>query len=133
MDWIHLIDFGLVILIWLVQLVVYPSFKYYASSDLLQWHRAYTRGITVVVLPLMLAQLLLHGWRVHDAPSLPHVCLLLLVVSTWLTTFTIFVPLHNNIVAGQALSTTLARLVRYNWMRTVLWSVIFLWGLGVHG
>lgn len=129
MHWIPLIDFGLVILIWMVQLVVYPSFKYYSASDLLKWHRAYTAGITVIVLPLMLAQLLLHAWRLYCDMSLPNAWLMLLVISTWLLTFTVFVPLHDKITANQALPITLSKLAAYNWGRTVIWSVIFVWGL----
>ena len=129
MNWISLIDFGLVVLIWMVQLVVYPSFKYFPPNALLQWHRSYTSAMTVVVLPLMLAQVLLHGWRLYGDVSLNHVCMMLLVISTWVTTFTIFVPLHNMITANEDLPVTLSKLVTYNWIRTVTWSVICVWGI----
>ena len=36
------VDFGAVVLIWLVQLVIYPSFLHYAESDLVNWHKIYT-------------------------------------------------------------------------------------------
>ena len=133
MHWIPLIDFGLVILIWMVQLVVYPSFKYYPASDLLKWHRAYTSAMTVVVVPLMLAQLILHGWRLYHEVSFDTGWLMLLVVSAWLLTFTIFVPLHHKITANQELPVTLSKLVAYNWSRTVIWSVIFVWGVVAEG
>ena len=112
-------------LIWLVQLVVYPSFKYLTADALLQWHRAYSKGITVVVMPLMVTQLGLHGWRCVRDSSLTQVWLLLLVVGTWVATAAIFVPLHRKIGANQAGSATLARLVAFNWLRTALWSAIF--------
>jgi len=129
MHWIPLTDFGLVVLIWIVQLVVYPSFKYYSSSDLLKWHPIYTSRMTVVVLPLMLSQLLLHAWRLYHEVSVNHAFLMLCVLSTWLPTFIAFVPLHHQITANQDLSATLSKLVAYNWIRTVIWSVIFVWGL----
>ncbi len=131
MQSIPLIDFGLVVLIWMVQLVVYPSFKYYPASDLLNWHRAYTAGITVIVLPLMLAQILLHAWRLYRDVSLHNGWLMFLVISTWVVTFTIFVPLHHKIAVNQALPSTLEKLVAYNWSRTVIWSVIFVWDLAL--
>ena len=28
------VDFGLVVLIWLVQLIIYPSFRYYNTAEL---------------------------------------------------------------------------------------------------
>ena len=131
MHWISLIDFGLVVLIWMVQLVVYPSLKYYPAGDLLRWHRVYTANMTVVVLPLMLAQLILHAWRAYSEASLNHGWILLLVISTWLLTFAVFVPLHGKIAANRELASTLSRLVAYNWIRTVIWSLIFVCGLGV--
>ena len=127
MPWILLVDFGLLVLIWMIQLVVYPSFKYFSSTALLQWHRHYTARITVVVMPLMIAQVVLHAYRCYADFTLSNAWLLLLVISTWITTVTIFVPLHNQITAADALPATLTKLVNYNWIRTATWSVIFLW------
>ena len=33
-----IIDFGAVVLIWMVQLVVYPSFTYFQKKELMDWH-----------------------------------------------------------------------------------------------
>ena len=131
MNWIRLVDFGLVVLIWMVQLVVYPSFRYYAPEDLVRWHGPYTSGITVVVFPLMSAQLLLHGYVLYRDLSLVNIVLLLLVVTTWILTMVIFVPLHGKIGEEAELPETLAQLVNYNWWRTIIWSVIFLLGVGM--
>ena len=49
-----LVDAGFIVLIWAVQLVIYPSFKFYSNANLLKWHRLYTKRVTVIVLPLML-------------------------------------------------------------------------------
>ena len=54
-----LFDFGLLVLIWLVQLVIYPSFLYYEQDNLKRWHEKYTQKITYVVLPLMMGQLII--------------------------------------------------------------------------
>jgi len=45
------VDFGMLILIWLVQLIIYPSFQYSARESFIQWHEKYTGLITLVVLP----------------------------------------------------------------------------------
>ena len=52
-----LVDFGLVVLIWIVQLIIYPSFLYYNSNTLSKWHKTYTGRITTIVAPLMIAQI----------------------------------------------------------------------------
>ena len=51
-----------------------------------------------------------------------------LVLGCWLATFFHAVPLHARIGAGRDLESDIPRLVRGNWIRTVLWTAIF--GLG---
>ena len=126
MIWVKLIDFGLVVFIWTIQLVVYPSFRYYNPDSLLKWHGVYTSAVSVIVLPLMVSQIMLHGWCLLREYSLVNLLKGLLVVSTWLVTFAIFVPLHNKITLNQELPETLSRLIAYNWIRTGLWSMIFI-------
>lgn len=127
--WIQQVDFGLLVFIWTIQLVVYPGFKYYPTDFLLKWHGVYTGAVSIIVMPLMITQIVLHGWRMYETGSAVDWLALLLVISTWLVTFVIFVPLHNKISLNRELVQSLADLVLYNWIRTVLWSLIFLVGL----
>jgi hypothetical protein len=123
-------DFGLVVLIWLVQLVIYPSFQYYKTDDLDQWHSIYTGRITIVVLPLMLSQLVLSVFlSIQSAWMLFEIIDTILVVMTWLSTFTIFVPLHQNIDQNKDLQHSIYKLINYNWIRTFIWSIIFVLNL----
>ncbi|MEL7001745.1 MAG: hypothetical protein AAFN93_03320 [Bacteroidota bacterium] len=124
-----LFDFGLVVLIWIVQLIIYPSFAYYADKDLLIWHQKYTLLITVIVLPLMLGQLILHGYAVYQNAELLSVTLLILVVSTWVITFIWAVPLHTQIDQGVDLPKVVKNLVTVNWSRTIIWTLVFVIGL----
>ncbi len=52
-----LLDFGLVVLIWIIQRIVYPGFLHYSTENLVVWHRQYTSRFSAIVIPLMLAQL----------------------------------------------------------------------------
>jgi len=124
-----LFDFGLVILIWMVQLVVYPSFAAFQTENLIEWHSLYMVRITYIVLPLMLGQAFfatIQGYRNRTVYTMGS---LLLVVLLWMLTFTIFVPLHNEIASGDFSSETLNELVSKNWIRTTLWSFLFVWTL----
>ncbi|MEL7161763.1 MAG: hypothetical protein AAFN92_13465, partial [Bacteroidota bacterium] len=56
------VDTAALVLIWLVQLVIYPAFLYYAEADFRGWHPVYTQRVTYVVLPVMLAQLALYAY-----------------------------------------------------------------------
>ncbi|WP_421765027.1 hypothetical protein [Ekhidna sp.] len=124
-----IIDFGLVILIWMTQLVVYPSFTYFAENDLFRWHSKYTTAVSIIVMPLMLGQLGIHGYSLYNEFSWLKSIALLLIVLTWINTFFFAVPLHNNIGEGKEVLTAAKSLVNVNWYRTVLWTGIFLLSL----
>jgi len=119
-------DTGLFILIWIVQLVVYPGFGYYEHNNLKVWHDLYTKRITIVVMPLMLIQLSLSVYSfISNWDNALQIFDTLLVLLTWITTFLVFVPLHNSIAKGLHVTSSVHKLVKYNWYRTVLWSALF--------
>lgn len=122
-------DTGLLILIWLVQLIIYPSFKYFQKKELLIWHKIYTGKITIVVLPLMLSQLTLSMWLlIENYFSFYNIVNLTLVLATWFSTFLTFVPLHQKIEHSKFSKKRvyILKLIKYNWFRTLLWSMIFI-------
>ncbi len=124
-----LLDFGLVILIWLVQLIIYPSFQHYAKDSLIRWHKKYTPRITFIVLPLMLGQLMLYGTLLQEEKTFYSIGSFVLVLMAWLLTFTVFVPRHKEISSGAYTKRTLAQLVNFNWSRTLIWTLLFVWNL----
>ncbi|MET7030344.1 hypothetical protein [Sediminicola luteus] len=124
-----LLDLGLIVLIWMVQLVVYPSFKYYPESDLVRWHQTYTVRIAYIVMPLMMGQLLLSGFQVYDSQSFYSVGSFMLVLSLWAITFSLFVPIHGKIESNSFIPKDLHQLEKRNWIRTFLWSLIFVWSV----
>lgn len=126
---LHLIDFGLVILVWMTQLVVYPSFTYFSPGDLPLWHRRYTTSISFLVVPLMLAQLFTHSVGLWQHFSLPRLLTAILIGLIWINTFGYAVPLHNKISAGINVTVSARQLVAVNWYRTALWTVVFLLGI----
>lgn len=121
-----LVSFGLLILIWMVQLIVYPSFRFMSSTQLIAWHTKYTPRITAVVAPLMLAQLGISLLYIYTEIDLANAFHLALVISVWIITFGIFIPIHDKIQKGLGEDAMLKKLVELNWIRTVIWSIIFL-------
>lgn len=120
-----ILDFGLVVLIWMVQLVIYPSFRYFSSTQLIEWHKVYTKNMAFVVMPLMLGQLILYALIFSQQQNSFNTLGLLLVLILWASTFFQFVPLHNAISKHQFNAKTLESLVKRNWLRTFLWSLLF--------
>ncbi|MEM8999576.1 MAG: hypothetical protein AAGB24_04875 [Bacteroidota bacterium] len=124
-----LVDFGLVVLIWLVQLVIYPSFREYNRQNLMKWHAIYTTRVTYVVFPLMLGQLILVSIQTFQYQSLYNLLSLIIIAILWALTFALFIPLHQQISRGTFNDVTLKKLVIFNWWRTLLWSIVGSWGL----
>jgi len=127
------VDAALCTLIWLVQIVIYPSFLYYNESDIKKWHSTYTARITVIVMPLMLCQLSLYFFLSYYQPTFSSLIGLGLVLTIWAATFFISVPLHANI--DRLADTIVARkkLVYTNWIRTMAWTLILLFSILHYG
>ncbi len=113
-------------IIWVIQIVHYPLFKHVGESNFPQYEREHTNRITLVVLPLMLAEaitaLLLvfqTRYQLNIAPLWIGLGLLGII---WGVTFFLNVPQHT------ALATTFNpkihnALVLSNWIRTFSWSI----------
>lgn len=124
-----LIDAGLVVLIWLVQLIIYPSFTYYKPENLFKWHQKYTTRLAFVVIPLMLSQLGLAIVTVFCELNLVSISSLLIILFLWIFTFVSFAPLHFKISERNSDQNILHLLIRRNWIRTFLWSFLFIFHL----
>lgn len=123
------LDFGLLVLIWIVQRIIYPGFQYYHTDDLIVWHRKYTLRIGFIVAPLMIGQLGISLVQVFLTTSIYTIVSLILIVLVWISTFLQFVPIHTNISKGVFSEEQLRSLVGKNWLRTILWTVLFLMSL----
>ena len=126
---INIIDFGLVILIWMTQLIVYPGFNYYDGPSLRKWHRKYTKAVTYIVFPLMSSQLVIHLYGLWINFRFIGLISLCLIGLAWFYTFLVAIPLHNRINTDDGARNSIKRLLVVNWYRTFSWSVVFLLGL----
>lgn len=123
--------------IWFVQLSHYPSFDL-VGGDGRAYARANQRGTAGVVVPFMLVEAMmaaLVAWS--PPPGVPRFAAfagLALVAATSLSTAVVQMPLHARLARDGHDATTIAALVRSNWLRTILWSlraVLAVWMLRV--
>jgi len=121
-----IISFGLVVLIWLVQLIIYPNFQYLSRNQLHKWHQTYTPRITVVVAPLMISQLIVGVYILFFHLNTLTISAIVLIMLNWLITFIYFVPLHVKIDQDNSNQKKLKKLVSANWYRTITWSLVFI-------
>ena len=121
-----LINFGLVVLIWVVQLIIYPSFLYYSDKNLKKWHQKYTVRLSIVVMPLMLGQLVISSFQLLNNTSIYSIIITISIYIIWAITFLFAVPLHNGINKSNNAQAIASNLIKINWLRTFLWTLIFM-------
>ncbi|MFZ4734992.1 MAG: hypothetical protein ACOYM9_03560 [Bradymonadia bacterium] len=126
----------LVGLIWTIQGVHYPAFAEVGTNEFARFHAAHSARITLLVGPLMLAEVAASAWLVAvSAPGVDRhlaVFCAALVAVAWLSTALIQVPLHAALpgASGEARAALVARLVATNWLRTAAWTLrgaVLLW------
>lgn len=123
------VNLAMAVLIGIVQLVIYPSFRHAEPRGFRTWHESYTGRITVFVVPLMFAQLgLLAYLTIRDFRPLDGIALGACLVA-WIATFTLSVPCHGALQKRGKDLPTIERLIRTNWVRTIAWTVVF--GCGI--
>lgn len=120
------ISFGLLVLIWIIQILHYPSFHFIQTQAYSEFAHFHSSRITMIVLPLMVTEIFLAAFHLYKFQNLEYVTLFLLVILVWLSTFFIQVPCHNTLASGYNRE-VVQRLIDTNWIRTLLWSFRFIW------
>lgn len=115
------ISWALFGLIWVVQLLHYPAFRY--VGDFTAFHKHHTSSITLIVGPMMFLELGLASYLAWQAEwAIAWLIPLFVVLVIWLLTFFWAVPIHEKL--GRAPSDALiSQLLLANWPRTILWTL----------
>ncbi len=124
-DWLILlsVSWGLAVLIWVIQLVHYPTFRYIEPSRFAEFHLHHNTSITYIVMPLMLAELanIIYLTNKTDFSSV-FILLSLLVLALWAITFFVSIPAHNQMHFMKN-EKAIEKLISTNWWRTALWTL----------
>lgn len=108
-------------LIWLIQIVHYPSFRFLNPDRFREFHRFHNQSITFIVAPVMLIELFSGALYWYQEWNLFSGLNLLALMLIWMVTTFISVPAHNQLASGHN-SAVIERLIRTNWIRTFLWT-----------
>ncbi len=111
-------------LIWLVQLVHYPAFRFIEGREYVSFALFHTTQITWVVAPLMIVELFSAFLMSFDSTlSLwVKVLSLLCLVAIWLSTVFFQIPQHGVLALGKNIE-AIEKLVSMNWIRTIAWTL----------
>ena len=113
-------------LIWTIQLVHYALFDLADPARWNAFHVRHVNGITPIVGPIMLIELVTSWWLIWQRPVGLATWVVwtsaILATAMWLSTALLQIPLHNQLRAGYTEAAYLG-LLRTNWLRTVGWSL----------
>lgn len=122
---IHLsLCFVMIGVIWVIQLVHYPSFKYIDQNEFIKFERFHMNRISFIVVPIMTLELLTaiiltvflsktNSWHFFNT---------IFLVFTWFFTFFVSARLHKRLLQRYSLD-LIQKLTSSNWARTTIWSI----------
>lgn len=105
--------------IWVIQLIHYPSFTSIVPDQFLQFHTQHTMAMGLIAGPVMVIELMVAMWLLTMKTDVFSVTHLVLVIALWALTFLVSVPLHNKLAQGYDLQ-IITSLIKTNWPRTIL-------------
>ena len=110
--------------IWVIQLVHYPSFRFTDREKYVSFQIFHMRNISFIVVPVMILEflsgLLLVLYHSNQESLLRISFILLLII--WLVTALFFAQIHQKLSKGYD-ETLVRNLVSLNWIRTLLWTI----------
>lgn len=111
-------------IIWFVQINHYPLMLKVGAAEFAEYERMHTKLAGQLIAPIMLAEAALSlALAVCEGSNIQFsIFTLVLLLLIWISTFTVQVPLHNQLRNGYD-AALIKRLVRTNWLRTLLWTV----------
>ena len=108
--------------IWVIQLLHYPSFHFINENKYIEFQHFHMRRISFIVIPVMLIELASALLLSYFFRSSLTIILLALLLGIWGITFIFFTNMHQKLTNGYDPS-IVDRLVQINWSRTALWSL----------
>lgn len=111
---------ALIGLIWVVEVAVYPLYAKIGPESFASYHAGWSAAITLVVGPLMLAEVLAAAVLFAERPRLAMVAAIPIVVA-WAVTALWSVPMHGKLSAGFT-EAAWASLLMSNHVRTAAWT-----------
>jgi len=109
-------------LIWTIQLVHYPAFRYVDMSKFTEFAEFHGRHITPITALPMILELVTAALLLYHFKDLFFFINLILIAGVWLSTFFLSVPLHIKLKTSGD-ERLIEKLVQTNWPRTVLWTL----------
>jgi hypothetical protein len=112
-------------IVWFVQIIHYPLFDFVSANEFKAYEQEHVGRTKYLIMPLMLSEIataIALVWNVGFGFQNLIWLNFILLIFIWLSTFLVQVPFHTSLSSGKD-SQKIKKLVRSNWIRTVLWTV----------
>ena len=134
--YIHLIFTSIMVgVIWVIQLVHYPSFHFIKPDMYTVFQKFHMEKISIIVMPIMIAELITVLLLLYNKDSKNTLIIIsfILLIMIWGITAVFFSGVHNKLITGYQ-ETIVNNLVVMNWIRTLLWTMrlLLLFGFLIH-
>lgn len=111
---------------WLIQVVVFPGFLYYSEENWKVWQRHLAMRMTIVMIPLMLAQIITYTSTLITGITTSDILSLVLIIVGVAVTFYIGLPWHERSQAAEDSMELRKSAQKIIWIRTLAWSMILI-------
>ena len=108
--------------IWVIQLLHYPTFHFIEQSNYQKFQNFHMQRISVIVIPAMVIEFVTASLLAYylNQQLLSYILLIMLIL-IWGITFAFFTKIHEKLTGGYD-KIAVNKLVLINWSRTILWS-----------
>ncbi len=110
-------------LIWIVQLVHYPSYHFVDKERFRDFEKFHIKAISLIVMPIMNIELLSGSLLLYLDQSLLPLLNFILNIAIYLTTYLWSVPCHQKLEKLGKDIDVINKLVQTNWPRTIIWTL----------
>ena len=111
------------IVIWIVQLWIYPHFRSVSEPEFRDFHATHCRRITYFVWPMFFELLLCGGIVLQVGPRSGWLIQISGILLVFGATAFFAIPEHNRLGLGKH-PASIERLIRTNWVRTLSWTAL---------
>ena len=122
---IHIVSTSLMVgVIWIMQLVHYPSFNFINVEEYKSFQEFHMKRISLIVIPAMIIELtsgVLIFW-IYQTDNIFFNISLFCLFFIWFLTAILFSKMHQKLTWGYQIS-IVTKLVNLNWLRTISWTL----------
>ena len=122
---IHLLSTSIMVgVIWVIQLLHYPSFHFIQKSNYSKFQQFHMDRISLIVIPAMVIEFItgIMMLQFGFSSNILFISSLFILLIIWGITFVFFTKMHQGLMIGYD-EVIVNRLISINWSRTLLWSL----------